>query len=207
MVIFLLGGPCSGKGTQGNALAKLLNIPHIPAGNLLRNKFPIGTPQRIQIDLGKIINHEIINNAIMEAITTHKKLIIDGYPRHENQTYALAEFIEKTNYRIYTILLNVSDQVLFNRMLIRNFCTICQQTYNMATICCTFNTIIRNDDTKEVFQHRLSAYKNSIGEIINKISQLGKFCEINGENSPNKTTNKIYDFLGGCLDFKFLNSY
>jgi adenylate kinase family enzyme len=36
IVVFIIGGPCSGKGTLGTLLNNRLNYKHLSAGNLLR---------------------------------------------------------------------------------------------------------------------------------------------------------------------------
>ena len=47
MRLVLLGPPGSGKGTQGERLAKLLGVPRISTGDILRRNVAQGT------DLGK----------------------------------------------------------------------------------------------------------------------------------------------------------
>ena len=44
MKLILLGAPGAGKGTQAEILSKLLNVPTISTGNILRAAMKNGTP-------------------------------------------------------------------------------------------------------------------------------------------------------------------
>ena len=44
MKLILLGAPGAGKGTQAEILSKMLNIPTISTGNILRDAMKNGTP-------------------------------------------------------------------------------------------------------------------------------------------------------------------
>ena len=56
MRLILLGAPGAGKGTQAEILSKLLNIPTISTGNILRaamkNGTPVGLKAKEYVDAG-----------------------------------------------------------------------------------------------------------------------------------------------------------
>ena len=63
-VIFVLGGPGSGKGTQSLLLAKELGFPHISAGETLVEERDSGSPD------GNLINQYIANGKIV-PVSSH----------------------------------------------------------------------------------------------------------------------------------------
>ena len=59
MKLILLGAPGAGKGTQAEILSKLLNIPTISTGNILRaamkNGTPVGLEAKSYVEAGKLV--------------------------------------------------------------------------------------------------------------------------------------------------------
>jgi len=87
-VVFMVGGPGSGKGTYSNMLAKKLDfVRHLSSGELLRHEVVSGS------DLGKQIAHkiahgELISASIVMALldkslgdSAGKIVLLDGFPR------------------------------------------------------------------------------------------------------------------------------
>ena len=56
MKLILLGAPGAGKGTQAEILSKLLNVPTISTGNILRAAMKNGTPVGLEAH-GRAILH------------------------------------------------------------------------------------------------------------------------------------------------------
>jgi len=72
MRLILLGAPGAGKGTQAEILSKLLAIPTISTGNILRAAMKAGTPVGLKakeyVDAGKLVPDEVIINIIKERL-------------------------------------------------------------------------------------------------------------------------------------------
>lgn len=85
-----MGGPASGKGTQGHLLAEKFEFNHLSAGELLRNalKQKNDTSEIINkyINTGKIvpsyITTNLLRNKIEEKGLKSNFFLIDGYPRN-----------------------------------------------------------------------------------------------------------------------------
>ena len=64
MKLILLGAPGAGKGTQAEILSKMLNIPTISTGNILRaamkNGTPVGLRAKEYVESGKLVPDEVI---------------------------------------------------------------------------------------------------------------------------------------------------
>lgn len=86
-VVFVLGGPGSGKGTNCERIVKDFGYVHLSAGDLLRAERASGSELAEMINTyikeGKIVPAEVtvrLLKAAMEKCET-KKFLIDGFPR------------------------------------------------------------------------------------------------------------------------------
>ena len=72
MKMTLLGAPGAGKGTQAERLCKVLEIPTISTGNILRAAVKNGTPTGLKakafMDAGKLVPDEVIIGIITERL-------------------------------------------------------------------------------------------------------------------------------------------
>jgi len=87
-VIFLMGYPGSGKGTQGKILEKLLAIPHVSTGELFRaekeSNSKIGRQMADFMNRGEIIPSELTFEYLRQEFAKEKYkngFILDGYPK------------------------------------------------------------------------------------------------------------------------------
>ena len=92
MNIILFGPPGAGKGTQAKYLVKKLSAFQISTGDMLRdeikNDSEIGKKIINDMDNGKFVSDEIVNNLIKDLVfdpQKKNKLIFDGYPRSLSQ--------------------------------------------------------------------------------------------------------------------------
>lgn len=164
--IFLLGAPCSGKGTQ----CRILDYSSKSAGEILRQSYPIGTEERRKLDNGELVSIDIINGLMGKVIEQHNfNIIIDGYPRTLEQARFIANFLKNREMKI--ILLDVKDKdVLINRMYKRKYCTLCERTFDRQSICCGIETITRLDDNLNTFEKRLKIYQDNIEIILQEMN-------------------------------------
>ncbi|CAB4055057.1 CMPK1 [Lepeophtheirus salmonis] len=90
-VVFVLGGPGAGKGTQCEKIVEKYGFVHLSAGDLLRAE-----RAKPGSEYGELIEHHIVNGTIVPAAitcallknaivnsTTSKKFLIDGFPRNQ----------------------------------------------------------------------------------------------------------------------------
>ena len=92
MNIILFGPPGAGKGTQAKFLVTKLKGYQISTGDMLREeiqkKSDIGKKIIDDMNEGKFVSDEIVNNLIKNVISDNQKkgkLIFDGYPRTLSQ--------------------------------------------------------------------------------------------------------------------------
>ena len=126
MRLILLGAPGAGKGTQAEILSRILNVPTISTGNILRAAIKDGTPVGLQaeayINAGRLVPDEVIIGIIKERLAQPDcagGYILDGVPR----TIPPAEAMEKMGVEIdYALSIEVHDDVIVRRMSGRRTC-------------------------------------------------------------------------------------
>lgn len=103
-VLFVLGGPGAGKGTQCARLVKDYHFTHLSAGDLLRAEqdrpgSQYGALIRDCIKNGAIVPMEVtvalLENAMRDTINAsgNKKFLIDGFPRKMDQAFKFEEVV------------------------------------------------------------------------------------------------------------------
>lgn len=91
-VIFLVGGPGSGKGTQCEKIVQKYGYTHISSGDLLRAEVASGSERGQKLnrimEKGRLVPNKIVLDMIKEAMLASpdaEGFIVDGYPRQVNQ--------------------------------------------------------------------------------------------------------------------------
>jgi UMP-CMP kinase len=96
-VVFVLGGPGSGKGTQCDLLAQKYCFEHISAGELLRTERRKNTETarliNSYISEGRLVPSEITTGLLAGAMegSLCRKFLVDGFPR-SNETYLVYHY-------------------------------------------------------------------------------------------------------------------
>ena len=206
--MILLGAPGAGKGTQAERLCKVLNIPTISTGNILRAAVKNGTPTGKQAEAymkaGKLVPDEVIIGIIHDRLDEDdckNGYILDGVPR----TIAQAEAIETMGIRIDKVLeLQVEDNVIVERMSGRRVCEKCGASYHIINkkskvegVCdlCGGKTVIRKDDQPATVLDRLKAYHEQTEPLVDFYRTRGKLAEIKFCPSIEETTAEVMKAL------------
>ena len=208
MKMILLGAPGAGKGTQAERLCKVLNIPTISTGNILRAAVKNGTPTGKQAEAymkaGKLVPDEVIIGIIHDRLDEDdckNGYILDGVPR----TIAQAEAIETMGIRIDKVLeLSVADDVIVERMSGRRVCEKCGASYHIINkkskvegVCdlCGGKTVIRKDDQPATVLDRLKAYHEQTEPLVAFYRERGKLAVIPFCPSIEETTAEVMKAL------------
>ena len=167
MFLILLGPPGVGKGTQAKLLAKKYSIPHISAGEILREyskqNTALGRKIKSIIDIGNLVPDKLITKVISDRVSRDDcdlGVILDGYPRTLQQAQDL-----KTFCRVSMIIKIELDEItLIERLLNRKTCNLCKQASNSkSNICNCGNVLIKRvDDNRSSILERLKIYRKNI---------------------------------------------
>ncbi|OAY49480.1 UMP-CMP kinase 3 isoform X2 [Manihot esculenta] len=123
-VVFVLGGPGSGKGTQCTNIVQHFGYTHLSAGDLLREEIKSGSENGTMIqDMikeGKIVPSEVTIKLLQKAMQENEndKFLIDGFPRNEENRAAF-ESITKIEPQ-FVLFFDCSEEEMERRLLNRN---------------------------------------------------------------------------------------
>eukprot|EP01065_Artemidia_motanka_P038592 TRINITY_DN4744_c0_g1_i1.p1 TRINITY_DN4744_c0_g1~~TRINITY_DN4744_c0_g1_i1.p1 ORF type:complete len:241 (+),score=65.88 TRINITY_DN4744_c0_g1_i1:72-794(+) len=153
-VVFVLGGPGSGKGTQCQKLVAEKGFIHVSAGDLLREEVKSGSERGVQINEciknGQIVPGHITIELLGKAIAEQTKgpettFLIDGFPRELGQALNFSKDVcEPTMVLNYTC----PDKELERRLLHRG----------------QFSG--RSDDNLEAIKKRLKVFHKQTEPVI-----------------------------------------
>ena len=209
MKLILLGAPGAGKGTQAEILSKLLNIPTISTGNILRaamkNGTPVGLRAKEYVESGKLVPDDVIIGIVNERLAEPdcaNGYILDGMPR----TIPQAEALEKSGIDIDCALsIEIADEVIIERMSGRRTCKECSQTFHIVSnppktegICdfCGGELTIRKDDAPETVKARLETYHKETEPLKAFYASRGKLKSVENQPTIEATTEVIKSALG-----------
>ncbi|XP_072983603.1 UMP-CMP kinase 3-like isoform X3 [Typha latifolia] len=123
-VIFVLGGPGSGKGTQCANIVQNFGFTHLSAGDLLRAEIRSGSENGTMIQNmikeGKIVPSEVTIKLLQRAMLedANDKFLIDGFPRNEENRAAF-ERVTKIVPE-FVLFFECSEEEMEKRLLNRN---------------------------------------------------------------------------------------
>lgn len=179
-VVFVFGGPGSGRGTQCAKLVDNYGFMHISSGDLLRAEVIAGTDRGKEIyqvmqkadlvPLDYVIC--LLKEAIESALETAKGYLIDGYPRNVAQ----AERFEKEVCRCTNILyFEVSDETMAKRILERG------------------KTSGRVEDKAELVKHRLDIFHSETEPVLERYKDV--LFKVNAEDDPQHVFESVIPFF------------
>jgi len=175
-VVFVLGGPGAGKGTQCSNIVRDYPFVHLSAGDLLREARNSGNEVGQMIDHyikeGQIVPVEVtvnlIKSAMEKAIKEQNKhlFLIDGFPRNKDNLdgwysvmgqYASVEFV---------LFFDCPESEMEIRLLKRG------------------ETSGRTDDNAESIRKRFHTYVESTQPIIQLFDEQGKCQKVDATRTP-----------------------
>jgi len=185
MRLILLGGPGSGKGTQGYRLARRFKVPHIASGDLLRAEVRAGTElgrtATGYLDAGQLVPDELVFDLVMPAALAAAKTggyILDGFPRSVAQAVKAAELAASSDAAPERVIfLSAPRPVLVRRLLDRAAAE------------------GRSDDTLEVITDRLQVFESETSPLADYYRAAGLLREVAADQPEENVTEAILAVL------------
>ncbi|NP_001040356.1 UMP-CMP kinase [Bombyx mandarina] len=180
-VVFVLGAPGSGKGTQCSMISKEYDYVHLSAGDLLREE-----RQRPGSEYGEMIEEKIRNGEIVPVEVTcsllHKamqksgkeRFLIDGFPRNQDNMDGWERVMSDKTKLLFVLFFECSREICTERCLRRGAAG-----------------SGRSDDNVESLKKRFNTYLNDTMPIINYYDKLGLVRRINAEEEPDQVFDKV----------------
>lgn len=186
MNVLLVGPPGSGKGTQGERLARCLGIEHIAAGDLLRAEVqaasPLGEQVQDYLRRGELVPDELVIDLLMPRVleAAHSGgYLLDGFPRSVGQAREARRLAERNGFSADGVIyLDAPRDELVNRILARA------------------EVEGRSDDTPEVIRHRLGVFDEATAPLIDYYRERGLLRVVDASRSADEVTVAILAELG-----------
>jgi len=186
-VLFVLGGPGAGKGTQCEKIIKDYQFLHLSAGELLRQERQTAGSQYGDLIAGHIKNGTIVPVAITCSLLKRemensqiKNFLIDGFPRNQDNLEGWNEAMKEVVNVQGVFFFNCPDQVCVDRCLNRGA-----------------SGSGRTDDNEESLKKRLATYRSSTMPIIEHFKALGKVFEMDASATPEQVFAQVQKNLSG----------
>jgi len=166
-VIFVLGPPGAGKGTQCTKISDKYGYTHLSAGDLLRgevaNNGPDGALIEGLISRGNIVPSSITVTLVQRAMasSTNNKFLIDGFPRNEENIRTWEGIIGDQAQVQFMLFYECSEDECVRRILSRNQG--------------------RSDDNSSVVRKRIQTYKSSTLPVIEMFRERGLVRVVDSE--------------------------
>jgi len=209
--LILFGPPGAGKGTFSGQIKKILpEITHISTGDIfrenLKNETTLGLKAKSYMDKGELVPDDVTIAMVRDRLNREdaKKngFILDGFPRTLPQAEALSDIIEID----LLLLLQVSRDIIFKRILGRYSCKSCGEIYNKYTLppkvegkCDKCGADIkfeqRSDDNEETLKNRLDAYEKNAKPLIKYYKKRGKLKKVDATDTLKYTNDDIKNIL------------
>ncbi|WP_242529243.1 nucleoside monophosphate kinase [Methylacidimicrobium sp. B4] len=185
--LLLLGAPGSGKGTQGQILARIPGFVHISSGDLFRSLDPgseLGTLFREYSDRGRLVPDDLTIRVWQEHVRTLVAsgaydpstdfLVLDGIPRNANQ---LARISDSVDIRHVFHLCCPNREVLIRRVAGR------ARQANRA-----------DDLDPKVILERIAVYETETKPLLGRIPP-DRIHDIDADRLPYQVLRQILDSL------------
>ena len=196
--VVLLGGPGSGKGTHGQALAEALGYQHLSSGEHFRDHIrratPLGCRAREPIESGRLVPDEVASElvrAMLGDCPDASGFVLDGYPRSLAQAELLEGIVSAFGCVVtQTVYLVVSDDEIVRRLSGRLTCRACGRTCHESSkpparpgVCdaCGGELFRRKDDEPASIRQRVAVFRRMIGPLLDFYRETGRLVEIVAE--------------------------
>ncbi|RAH69003.1 uridylate kinase ura6 [Aspergillus aculeatinus CBS 121060] len=198
-VVFVLGGPGSGKGTQSANLVRDYGFTHLSAGDLLRAEqvregSQAGELIRTYIREGKIVPMEItvklLSDAMAETLAagtnpaasagSKPRFLVDGFPRKLDQAVFFEDTVCPSEM---TLFLDCPEEVMEARLLKRG------------------ETSGRDDDNAESIRKRFRTFVETSMPVVEAFAAQGKVVSVKATGD----VGDVYERIRAGLREKGLN--
>ncbi|XP_058843159.1 adenylate kinase isoenzyme 1-like isoform X2 [Acipenser ruthenus] len=169
-IIFVVGGPGSGKGTQCERIVQKYGYTHLSTGDLLRAEVSSGSERGKKLsaimEKGELVPLDtvldMLKDAMIAKVDISKGFLIDGYPREVKQG---EEFEKKIGAPTLLLYIDAGAETMVKRLMKRG------------------ETSGRVDDNEETIKKRLDTYYKATEPVIAFYEGRGIVRKMNAEGS------------------------
>jgi len=187
-VLFVLGGPGSGKGTQCAKIAETYDFCHLSAGELLREErekpgSEYGAEIEEYIRNGRIVPTPITTRLLQNAMkkSGRSNFLVDGFPRNSENLDGWKRHIKNEAKVLGVLFLDCPEEVLEKRLLKRG------------------ETSGRSDDNREAIQKRFEVFNETTLPVVELYEKRNRGFRVNANQDVDAVFTEIQDVLKGRL--------
>lgn len=212
-VIVLFGAPGSGKGTQAEIIRRQFDFVHVATGDLfrenLKHETELGKLAKGYMEKGALVPDDLTAAMLKDRLQRDDECagyILDGFPRTLPQAEALSRILSEVNLKLAAVVyLQVSDQLIIERLSGRLICRNCQAPYHIPSrppkkegVCdsCGGELYQRADDNPKTVQARLDTFRQQTAPLIEYYQKAGVLREIPGAIGCENVTKRIGEIIG-----------
>ena len=178
-VVFVIGGPGCGKGTQCKRIVQNFKYQSFSTGDLLRQYVKDKKDGYEEIDNqmkeGKLISSSTLMKVLKEYIlnSRNKKILVDGYPRNQENVDVWEKEMKDLVEVKGALYIEVSNEEMKKRLLGRNEG--------------------RADDNEETIAKRLTTFEQETKPIVDYFEKQGNLIKIDGMKTVDEISKEIGD--------------
>jgi adenylate kinase family enzyme len=178
-IVFVIGGPGCGKGTQCKRIVQNFKYVSFSTGDLLRQYVKDKKDGYEDIDNqmkeGKLISSATLMKVLKEYVmsSTNKKILVDGYPRNQENIDEWEKQMEDLVEVKGALYIEVSNEEMTKRLLGRNEG--------------------RADDNEETIKKRLTTFERQTKPIVSYFEKKGNLIKIDGMKTVDEISKDIAD--------------
>jgi len=181
-IVFVLGGPGSGKGTQCDKIVAKYGFTHLSTGDLLRDEVNSGSARGKELtaimEKGDLVPLDtvlsMLRDAMVKKASVSKGFLIDGYPRELEQGKKFESDVAPVQSVLY---FEVADATMKARLLKRA------------------ETSGRADDNETTIVKRLKTFHDHTEPVIGYYEKQNKVCRIVAEGTVDEIFAKVVAHL------------
>jgi adenylate kinase len=186
-VIFVVGGPGSGKGTQCEKIVAKYGYTHLSSGDLLRAEVESGSERGKMLNesmkKGELVSNQtvldMIKDAMLSKVKTSKGFLIDGYPRAVDQGIEFEKQIVPCSLVLY---IDAKDESMKKRLLHRG------------------QSSGRVDDNEETIKKRLETFHQVTKPVIDYYEKQNKLNRIDSEKAPDLVFKEVENIIDSKIN-------
>lgn len=191
-VIFVLGGPGAGKGTQCANLVRDYHFAHLSAGDLLREEqhrpnSARGAEIQQHIKNGTIVPMEVTIGLLSDAMERIKKnegktrFLIDGFPRKLDQAVKFEEDVVRARFVLF---FDADEATMLKRLLERG------------------KSSGREDDNEESIRKRFRTFEETSMPVVDAFERDGRVEKVDAL----KSVEEVYGLVKQVMERRSITS-